>query len=151
LRLSTKGRYGVRGMLDLALHYGQGPISIKSIAERQEISLHYIEQLFVKLRRAGLITSVRGPNGGYLLNKPPSDIRIGDIIRVVEGSIAPVYCVDMDGECKRADICVARLLWMKVRDKIAEVLDSTTLEDLCKEDRELRKREELDHSYTFYI
>ena len=138
MKLSTKGRYGVSAMYDLALHYGQGPISLKSVALRQGISEHYLEQLMGTLRKAGFVKSVRGAQGGYTLTKDPDVISVGDIIRIMEGPIAPVDCLlsdAVDNEyCERACACVTRNVWAKVRDSISNVLDSITLADLCRED-----------------
>jgi len=140
MKLSTKGRYGVAAMYDLAMHHGQGPISLKSIALRQEISEHYLEQLMGILRKAGYIKSIRGAQGGYSLTKDPSSITVGDIIRVMEGPIAPVDCL-LDDSCRdnnycdKADVCVTRGVWAKVRDSINSVLDSISLADLCREEK----------------
>jgi Rrf2 family cysteine metabolism transcriptional repressor len=141
MRLSTRGRYALRAMIDLALHADEGPVPRSDIAERQEVSAHYIEQLFVKLRRAGFIESVRGPGGGYLLAQSADQIKVGDIIRTVEGPIALVHCVAPQPEapCHRADSCVTHLLWKRLSDGVAEVLDSITLEDLCDQACELEE------------
>ena len=138
MKLSTKGRYGVVAMYDLAANSGHGPISLKSVAARQNISEHYLEQLMGQLRRAGLVKSARGAQGGYLLVKHPCEITIGDIVRVMEGPIAPVDCLLSDdpasgGYCQRTKSCVTRGVWQKVGESIARVLDSITLADLCKE------------------
>ncbi len=139
MKLSTKGRYGVAAMYDLALHHGQGPISLKSVAARQGISEHYLEQLMGILRKAGYVYSIRGAQGGYLMTKDPDQVSVGDIIRIMEGPIAPVDCLLGDIEdnkyCERANICVTRGVWAKVRDSINEVLDSITLADLCREEK----------------
>lgn len=135
MRLSTKGGYGVRAMFDLAQHYGEGPIPLKSVAQRQEISEHYLEQLIANLRKAGLVKSIRGAQGGYMLARKPEEIRIGDIIRVLEGPIAPVDCVSEEDpeSCTRAESCIAKGIWEKVRDSITQVLDDITLLDMCEE------------------
>ncbi len=135
MKISTKGHYGVQAMFDLAQHYGQGPVSLKSVAERQDLSEHYLEQLAAVLRRAGLVKSVRGAQGGYILARAPADIKVGDIIRVLEGPIAPVECVDgtEQEQCLKAEFCIARNVWEKVRISIEDVLDSITLADMCKE------------------
>lgn len=135
MKLSTRGRYGLRAMLDIAINQGDGPITLHSISERQGISVGYLEQLMVPLKKEGLIRSVRGAQGGYLLARGPDKITVGDIIRALEGPIAPVACVSEDypEECDRAEGCVTRLVWAKVRDSIAEVLDSLTLADLIEE------------------
>lgn len=150
LKLSTKGRYGVKAMYDLAQHLGEGPISLKSIAERQDISEHYLEQLISGLRKSGLVKSVRGAQGGYILGREPGEIRIGDIIRVLEGPIAPVDCVaEEDPECcAKAEHCLTRTIWEKVRDSIAEVLDSITLQDMLED---AKKREADRNLYMYYI
>lgn len=151
--LSTKGEYGVRCMLDLALHYGQGPISIQDISKREGISKNYIEQLFVRLRHAKLIKSVRGPKGGYLLISQPRRIKIGDVVRALEGPIAATRCVQPQNSkdlCERISTCVPYILWKRLTDKINEVLDSTTLEDLCKEGMKLSKHR-LVHPLPFQI
>ncbi|CUH97414.1 hypothetical protein P22_3544 [Propionispora sp. 2/2-37] len=136
MKLSTKGRYGVAAMYDLALHYGEGPIPLKSVASRQEISEHYLEQLMGILRKAGYVQSIRGAQGGYILTQDPEQISVGDIIRIMEGPIAPVDCLLTDtGDnqyCDRAGRCVTRGVWARVRDSIAEVLDSISLADLCR-------------------
>ncbi len=151
--LSTKGEYGVRCMLDLALHYGQGPISIRDISKREEISKNYIEQLFIRLRHAKLIRSVRGPKGGYLLTSQPRGIKVGDIVRALEGPIVVVYCVQPQKAkdlCERISTCVPYMLWKRLTKKINEVLDSTTLEDLCREGMKLSKHR-LVHPLAFEI
>jgi Rrf2 family transcriptional regulator, cysteine metabolism repressor len=139
MKLSTKGRYGVSAMYDLALHYGQGPISLKSVAARQGISEHYLEQLMGTLRNAGYVKSIRGAQGGYTLTRDPATITVGDIIKIMEGPIAPVDCLLADAEnnkyCNRANFCVTRNVWAKVRDSINSVLDSISLADLCREEK----------------
>lgn len=137
MKLSTKGRYGVAAMYDLAMHSGQGPIALKSVAMRQGISEHYLEQLMGTLRKAGYVKSVRGAQGGYTLTKDPAAISVGDIIRIMEGPIAPVDCLLSDAAdnqyCEKACECVTRGVWAKVRDSINTVLDSISLADLCRE------------------
>ncbi|MFZ3132198.1 MAG: Rrf2 family transcriptional regulator [Desulfosporosinus sp.] len=149
MKLSTKGRYGVRVMFDLAQHMGEGPVSLKSIVERQDMSEHYLEQLVFGLRKAGLVKSVRGAQGGYLLGREPGKITVGDIIRVLEGPIAPVDCVSEENPecCAIADYCVTRTIWKKVRDSIAEVLDSITLETMLEDAQKL----EADRSLYMYF
>jgi len=135
MRLSTKGQYGVRAMFDLASHFKNSPVPLKQISEREEISLSYLEQLFLKLKRAGLVESVRGPGGGYLLKKRPKEIRISDIVKAVEESLAPISCIEpqKNPKCHRISTCIPRLLWKKLGERILEFLDSTTLADLCEE------------------
>ncbi|MEW6007466.1 MAG: Rrf2 family transcriptional regulator [bacterium] len=137
MRLSTKGRYSVRAMADLAKYGKDRPVTISELAKREELSFAYIEQLFVKLKKAGFLKSVRGAEGGWLLAKPPSLITVGDILRVVEGPLSPVFCVDTEKErkktCPRSKGCLTRPLWEKLRKKMSGVLDKTTLADLAEE------------------
>ncbi|MBM7097200.1 MULTISPECIES: cysteine metabolism transcriptional regulator CymR [Alteribacter] len=124
MKISTKGRYGLTIMMALAKKYGEGPISLKSIAKDHKLSEHYLEQLIAPLRNAQLVKSVRGAYGGYMLAKEPQDITAGDIIRVLEGPISPVEVVDDEEPAKRD-------LWIKIRDAVKDVLDNTTLHDLA--------------------
>jgi Rrf2 family protein len=134
MRLSTRGRYAARAMYDLALHSQKGPVSLRTISARQEISEKYLEQLFLKLRRKGLIRSVRGPGGGYLLGKEARKITVGEILRAVEGPLMPVFCVDdpPNKRCHRAEDCRMREFWQELGRKILDCLDSQNLEDLCR-------------------
>jgi Rrf2 family cysteine metabolism transcriptional repressor len=138
MKLSTKGKYGVRAVYEIARHYGQGPISIKEITERQGISFSYLEQILHKLGKAGLIESVRGPAGGYLLARKPSELTIGDIVRVLEGPIALSHCLEPgeSADCHQAEDCVARMVWAKVGAKIEEALDSISFDDLLQRNRD---------------
>jgi Rrf2 family cysteine metabolism transcriptional repressor len=126
-------------MMELAAKFGEGPISLKSIAEKNSLSEHYLEQLVAPLRNAGLVKSIRGAYGGYILSQDPSQITSGDIIRILEGPISPVDFTEEDDPAKRN-------LWLRIRDSIAEVLDTTTLESLIA-----YKEEEQKDSYMFYI
>jgi len=135
LRLSTRGHYGLKAMFDLAQHYGSEPIPLKTVAERQNISDNYLEQLIPILRKAGLVKSIRGSQGGYILAREPGKITVGDIIRAMEGPIAPVDCVSEvePTECTRADSCITRTVWARVRDRLAEVMDSISLADMLRD------------------
>ncbi len=132
VRLSTKGQYGLRAMFELAVNYGQGPLSLKVVAGRQLISEHYLEQLIATMRKAGLVKSTRGAQGGYTLSRPPAEITVGQVIRVLEGPLAPVECVIDDNEqvCDRSGYCPARIIWKKMKDSINQVVDSITLKDM---------------------
>ncbi|ABK61898.1 MULTISPECIES: RrF2 family transcriptional regulator [Clostridium] len=141
MKLSTKGRYGVRAMVDLAINYGESPMSIKSIAKRQNISELYLEQLFSPLRKAKLIKSIRGAQGGYVLNKHPKDISVSDIINVLEGPIEISSCVDT-GECDNMNVCPTRLLWKKIKKSIDKVTESVTLQDMANDYKRLKNRSE---------
>lgn len=133
MKISTKGRYALRLMLDLALHYNGQFISIKEIAERQEVSDKYLEQIITSLNRGGFVKSVRGPQGGYMLAKDPSAYTVGMILRLMEGSLAPVSCIeDEKNACPRADGCVTAEVWQKIYDAINNVVDNITLADLVK-------------------
>lgn len=134
MRLSTKGRYGLRAMLEIAIQQGSGPVAIHSIAERQGISQRYLEQLLIPLKQAGLLKSVRGSQGGYVLGREAAKINVGDVIRTLEGPIAPVDCVNEinQDDCDRAGYCMTRKVWSHLRDSMNEVLDSYTLEKLIK-------------------
>jgi len=136
MKLSTKGRYGVRALLDLALHQGEGLILLKDIARRQEVSLPYLEHLITPLIAAGLVKSTRGARGGVLLFKPPSEIKLSEVVELLEGSIAPVDCVNDPKVCHRSAFCVARDVWSEMKDAMSQVLDSTTIQDLVERQRQ---------------
>lgn len=139
MKISTKGRYGLTIMMELARNIGGKPLSLKSIAKTNELSEHYLEQLVSPLRNAGLVKSIRGAYGGYVLASPPAEITAGDIIRVLEGPISPVEFEEEEDPAKRH-------LWLRIRDSITEVLDSTTLEDLIQ-----YQDEGMEDNYMFYI
>ncbi len=139
MKLSTRGRYGLKAMFQLALHYGEGPIPLKNIADKQELSENYLEQLVSQLRKEGLLESVRGSQGGYMLAKPPQEITVGDVLRVLEGNLALTDCV-LDNDlykCDREDECVAKLVWLKISNSINEVTDTITLNDMVEEHRKI--------------
>ena len=148
MKLSTKGRYGLKAMFELALRYGEGPIPLKNVAESQRISEHYLEQLIAVLRKNGLVKSVRGAQGGYMLIDSPDKITVGSIIRVLEGDIAPADCVVEDNNtCDRESKCVTKLVWLKIRDSINDVIDSITLEDMLEDYNEMNN----DNEYMYFI
>ena len=131
MKISTKGRYALRLMLDIALNDAKTPVQIKDIAERQQISDKYQEQIVSSLNKAGFVKSLRGPQGGYRLTKKPEEYTVGMILRLIEGSLAPVACLDDDiNNCTRADRCPTLILWEKLYDAISEVVDNITLADL---------------------
>lgn len=140
-------------MVDLALHHRQGPVAVGDISKRGDISTHYLEQILNKLRRNNLVKSVRGPKGGYILAKGPDKIKIGEIVEILEGEIAPVNCGTARGKkaCERIDRCVTKLVWDRLNNCIEEVLNSVTLADLLKEAKELGIDKKLEHGYTFHI
>ena len=131
MKISTKGRYALRLMLDIALNDAKTPVRIKDIAERQQISDKYLEQIVSSLNKAGFVKSLRGPQGGYRLTKKPEEYTVGMILRLIEGSLAPVACLDDDiNNCTRADRCPTLILWEQLYDAISEVVDNITLADL---------------------
>ena len=136
MKLSTRGQYGARAMLELALLYGKGPVLLKDVASRQNIPVSYLENLMSALRMAGLVATVRGMHGGYYLARPPSEIDLSQIVAALEGSTAPVECVDDPKYCSRADTCVTKDIWGEVKLAIENVLKSISLEDLAKRYRE---------------
>ena len=141
MKLSTKGRYGVKAMVDLAIHYSGSPVSIKSISQRQNISEYYLEQLFSSLRKAKLIKSIRGAQGGYILNRQPEDITVSDIIEVLEGPIEISDCLD-GVTCNNVDCCATRLLWKKIKTSIDEVTNSVTLKDIVEDYKAMKEKNE---------
>ncbi len=132
MKLSTKGRYGVRLMFDLALHVGDGPVTLKDIAARQEISEKYLSNLIPLLRNAGFVHSARGSQGGYTLARPPRDVTLKDILLVLEGSMCLVECAEKPLICQRSEDCLMRDVWSEVNGKMLEALESFTLEGLME-------------------
>ena len=137
MKLSTKARYGMRAMVDLALHYEKGPILLKDIAKRQEVSMKYLDHIISTLRANGLIESAKTRHSGYVVSRAPCQIKTYEIIKAVEGSLAPVDCVDDPKICHRADFCATLNLWKKLKKSMRDVLEGVTLEDLAKEQREI--------------
>ena len=136
MKISSRGEYGVRAMVALAHHYGSGPMSIAAVAKASSVPPAYLEQLIGPLRRAGLVESKRGAQGGYRLARPPELVRVGEVYRVMEGPVAPMDCVSedpADQTCPLIDGCETRPVWLKMRDAIVETLDSTTLADLISQ------------------
>lgn len=142
MKLSTKGRYGVKAMVDLAIYYGEAPVSIKTISQRQNISEYYLEQLFAPLRRAKLIRSIRGAQGGYVLGRAPEEITVADIMKVLEGPIEISECVD-GVVCDNVDCCATRILWKKIKNSIDEVMESVTLQDIVNDYKEIQAKNNL--------
>ncbi len=136
MKLSTRTRYGVRALVDLALHDNKGPVQVKDIAEREEISEKYLEHLMSILKGAGFVRSVRGARGGYLMAKPTADVNLYEVVNVLEGSLAPAECVTDAEVCHRSSFCVTRDVWGEIQDVINNVLKSITLEDLCQREKE---------------
>ncbi len=141
MKLSTRGRYGTRALLELALHHGKGPVPLKDIAQTQQIPLSYLEHLVAPLIVGGMVLSTRGARGGVSLAKPPEKIRLSDVINLVEGSIAPVECVNNPGVCSRSELCVTRDIWGELKKAMDKVLESTTLQDLAERQKEKERPE----------
>ena len=135
MRISTKGRYALRLMLDLALNNTGEPISLKDIARRQEISDKYLEQIIHQLSKAGFVQSARGAQGGYRLTRTPDEYTVGEILRTVEGSLAPVSCLDCKTPCDQFDSCITIGLYKKIQQAIDGVVDHTTLHDMISDYR----------------
>ena len=139
MKLSTKGRYGLRAMIDLARYSEVEPVSINSIAARQNISERYLEQLVALLRKAGLVKSIRGATGGYILAKDAAEISVGDILRALEGSLEPVKCAAFYSEegCMASDGYVTKYVWQKINDSINETVNQMMLDELVRESKNL--------------
>lgn len=134
MKLSTKGRYGLRAMVDLAENAEDGPVSIQTIADRQELSEKYLEQLLGRLKRAGLVTSVRGIQGGYQVAGDPADISVGDVLRALEGDLTLVDCAgfEEDTACRTAKHCVTKYVWRKINDSIQSTVNGISLKELAQ-------------------
>lgn len=133
MKLSTKGRYGLKAMFELSLNQNDGPVSLKVIAKKQNISDQYLEQIFSALKKAGLVKSVRGAQGGYLLNREPKDITVGDILTVLEGPVSLSDCLLDDEICENSNICVTKVVWEKIKKGIEDVVESITLQDMIND------------------
>ena len=137
MKFSTRGRYGLKAVMELARREGQGPVSMRDLAESIGISAPYLEQLFKKLRAAGVIESSRGAQGGYALAKPLKRISVGDVIRPLEGSMAPAACAEQDFTGCQSDRCIEAYLYRKIRQSVDDVIDSVTLWDMLEKEKEL--------------
>ncbi len=133
MKISTKGRYGLRLMLELAANYTKGNIPLKYISQKQNISDKYLEQIINSLGKAGLVKSARGSQGGYRLAYPPEKISVGSILRTLEGSLSPVPCLDGENECEKRNSCLTLPLWEELNDAIKNVVDQKSLSDLLKD------------------
>lgn len=148
MKLSTKGRYGLRAVLDIALHYEEETVALSSIAERESISINYLEQLIAKLRKAGIVNSIRGAQGGYVLAKSPEELSVGDILRALEGDLNPVDCAEVLGNkssCQSADLCVTKYVWKRISDSINTAVDNIMLSELVYESRKIQEEYKKDH------
>ena len=147
MKLSTRTRYGTRALLELALHEGEGPVFLKDIARKQQISLPYLEHLVTPLISGGIIRSTKGPRGGITLARKPEEIKLIEIVRLLEGSVTPVECIEHPEVCSHSALCVTRELWGKMKDAIEGVLGSTTLKDLV----ERQKKKGYPETSMYYI
>ncbi|MBO4384568.1 MAG: Rrf2 family transcriptional regulator [Clostridia bacterium] len=132
MKLSTKGRYGLKATVDIAMEYGRSRLSVNQLATKQAISEAYLEQLIASLKKAGILESVRGSAGGYTLSRPPEEISVGEVLRALEGTTALIECVGTEGtDCGNVCSCSARPLWLKLQKRIDDVLNTTTIKDLA--------------------
>ena len=155
MRFSTKGRYAVRALMDLALFYDRGPVNLQSISERQEVSGDYLEQILRKLRNAGLVRSMRGPRGGFMLSRPPEEVTVWDVVNSLDEGAMPAPCVaaEKQGEeiCGRRPHCAAHFMWKDLAKHMEEFLRARTLRDLCDEARKLCAQAAPEHRHMFHI
>lgn len=147
MKLSTKGRYGLRAMIDLARYSENEPVSISSIAARQDISERYLEQLVGLLKKAGLVRSIRGATGGYVLARNSGEISVGDVLRALEGSLEPVKCAAFYSEegCMASDGCVTKYVWQKINESINETVNHIMLDELVRESRTVNPEGDLEN------
>jgi len=143
MKLSTKGRYGLRAVIDLAMHDNEDAVALSQIAERQGISMNYLEQLIAKLKKAGIVNGIRGAQGGYKLAVSADKISIGDILRALEGDLSPVDCSEITGSegsavCVNSDSCVTKYVWKRISDSINEAVDGIMLSELVDESRRIQ-------------
>ncbi len=153
MRLSTKSRYGVRALFDIAYHSVGLPTQIKDISRRQLISPRYLEQIFQKLKKAKVLGSKRGPKGGYYLLKDPAEVTLAEIVRATEGPFELVFCASTAPRkrCPRAKVCVAKEMWMDLSGQIEDFFDTITIADLCQKAKEAGVKREFEHPYTYQI
>lgn len=144
MKISTKGRYGLRAFVDLATYSADGPVSISSISERQDISERYLEQLMALLKKAGLVKSIRGAGGGYIMAKAASEVSVGEVLRALEGSLEPVACAAFHPEetCTVKDSCVTKYVWQKVNESVTAAVDGIRIDTLVAQNQKAGKEEE---------
>lgn len=141
MKLSTRSRYGTRLMLDMAQHYDQGPVQLGDIAKRQAVSVKYLEQIIIPLKKANYIKSIRGPKGGHVLARPPEEITVAEIVALLEEGTSLAECADDARVCERADICPTRLLWKEAAEAMFDKLQSITLADLVRRAQAMNNKE----------
>ena len=146
MKLSTRGRYGLRALIDLAVNSETESVSISSIALRQGLSEAYLEQLMAKLKKAGLVVSMRGAQGGYKLARPAKQISVGDVLRALEGNLDAVQCAGLSEEgCQGAQLCVSKYVWQRINESIARTVDEIKLDTLVEESREAQEKYEAEY------
>jgi Rrf2 family protein len=148
MRLSTKSRYGVRALFDIAFHSEGGPVSVKDISHRQGVTPRYLEQIFHKLKGAGIVKSIRGPRGGYRLSRKPEEISVGDIIRAMGETIEPIFCARPARgrrKCRWESKCPAQVVWTEAGRRLTDYLNSVSLAGMCQMARELKVLQPMDH------
>jgi Rrf2 family protein len=155
MRLSTKSRYGVRALFDIAYNAGNMPTQIQDISRRQDISPRYLEQIFQSLKKAGLLKSKRGPQGGYYLSRKPEDITLKEILLAAEGDIQLVECCEdkkkKKGDCSFSGGCVTQEIWVEASTRLNEYLATISLKDLCERGSKMGVKREQDHRFVYYI
>lgn len=146
MKLSTKGRYGLRAVVDLAMHSGK-TVALSAIAERQKVTVSYLEQIIPKLRKAGIVNSVRGAQGGYTLAKPAEQISVGDVLRALEGNLSPVDCEELQdsNSCMGADLCITKYVWIRISASINDTVDHMMLSELVAEGERLQREHGVDN------
>ena len=145
MKLSTRARYGTRALLDLAQHQGDEPVQLKDIASRQNISLHYLEHIIAPLVGAGIVRSTRGARGGLQLIRHPEELKLSEVVQLLEGAITPVDCVSNPESCSRSDLCVTREVWSELKKAMDETLNSITLQDLVERQKKKEQSEKAMH------
>ena len=154
MRLSTKSRYGVRALFDIAYHSEGLPTQIKEISRRQGITPRYLEQIFQRLKRAGIVKSIRGPKGGYYLSRKPEEIVLSEVICAMDESIEPVFCARPPKgrkRCRRESKCVAQVVWKEAGERLLDYLGSVSLAKMCKMAQEMGIEKQLDHRFMYFI
>ena len=142
MKLSTKGRYGLRAVLDLATYGVEDAVALSAVSERQGISISYLEQLISKLKKAGIVNSIRGAQGGYMLAKKPEEISVGEVLRALEGNLNPVDCIELgeNNQCSGSELCVTKYVWKRISDSINNAVDQMMLSELVEEGIRIRQQ-----------
>ncbi|MCX8118498.1 MAG: Rrf2 family transcriptional regulator [Desulfobacterota bacterium] len=140
MRISTKIRYGTRAILELASHYGKGPVDLKEIAKKENISLKYLEQVIIPLKSAGLLKAIRGAKGGYSLAKPPSEISLNDVVKVLDGPVDLVECIKDPDSCPKSSTCITRDIWKEASEALEKVFSAITFEEMLRRRKEREEK-----------